>query len=83
LGNYLRSKKLCRKKKRVLRPEEFPQITKELEMPKLEESPLPVEEFAFGGTKGRTHPNPTNTYRGGRAYGKCFGTENGRDWKMY
>jgi hypothetical protein len=77
LGELLEKQEAVQEKEEGVEPEEFPQIIKELEMPKLEESPLPMEEFAFEGTKGRTHPNPTNTYRGGYAYGKRFGAENG------
>jgi hypothetical protein len=47
LGELLQKQEAVREKEKDVEIEGFHQIIKELEMPKLEESPLPMEEFAF------------------------------------
>jgi DNA-binding NarL/FixJ family response regulator len=56
LGELLEKQEAVREKGKDVEPEEFLQIIKELEMPKLEESPLPMEEFAFKEQKEETTP---------------------------
>jgi Tfp pilus assembly protein FimV len=58
LGELLEKQEAVQEKEEGVEPEEFPQIIKELEMPKLEESPLPMEEFAFKEQKEEPIPTP-------------------------
>jgi len=58
LGELLEKQEAVQEKEEGVEPEEFPQIIKELEMPKLEESPLPMEEFAFKEQKEEPTPTP-------------------------
>jgi hypothetical protein len=47
LGELIEEQEIVQEKEKDVEVEEFPQIIKEFEMPKLEESLLPMEEFAF------------------------------------
>jgi len=58
LGELLEKQEAVREKEKDVEPEEFLQIIKEFEMPKLEESPLPMEEFAFKEQKEEPTPVP-------------------------
>jgi hypothetical protein len=58
LGELLEKQEAVREKEKDVEPEEFLQIVKEFEMPKLEESPLPMEEFAFKEQKEEPTPVP-------------------------
>jgi len=58
LGELLEKQEAVQEKEEGVEPEEFPQIIKEFEMPKLEESPLPKEEFAFKEKKEEPTPVP-------------------------
>lgn len=58
LGELLEKQEAVREKEKDVEPEEFLQIIKELEMPKLEESPLPMEGFAFKEQKEEPTPVP-------------------------
>lgn len=58
LGELLEKQEAVQEKEEGVEPEEFLQIIKELEMPKLEESPLPMEEFAFKEQKEEPTPVP-------------------------
>jgi DNA-binding NarL/FixJ family response regulator len=58
LGELLEEQEAVQEKEEGVEPEEFLQIIKELEMPKLEESPLPMEEFAFKEQKEEPTPVP-------------------------
>jgi hypothetical protein len=55
LGELLEKQEAVQEKEEGVEPEEFLQIIKELEMPKLEESPLPMEEFVFKEQKEETY----------------------------
>jgi DNA-binding NarL/FixJ family response regulator len=57
LGELLEKQEAVQEKEKGAETEEFPQITKELEMPKLEESPLPMKEFVLEEQK--EEPTPT------------------------
>jgi DNA-binding NarL/FixJ family response regulator len=46
-GELIEKQEVVQEKEKDVEVEEFPQIIKEFEMPKLEESLLPMEEFAF------------------------------------
>jgi hypothetical protein len=56
LGELLENQEAVQEKEKGAETEEFLQITKELEMPKLEESPLPVEEFVLEEQKEEPTP---------------------------
>jgi hypothetical protein len=56
LGELLEKQEAVQEKEKDVEPEEFLQIIKELEMPKLEESPLPMEGFAFKEQKEEPTP---------------------------
>jgi DNA-binding NarL/FixJ family response regulator len=56
LGELLEKQEVVQEKEKDVEPEEFLQIIKELEMPKLEESPLPVKEFVLEEQKEETTP---------------------------
>jgi len=58
LGELLEKQEAVQEKEKDVEPEEFLQIIKELEMPKLEESPLPMEGFAFKEQKEEPTPVP-------------------------
>lgn len=58
LGELLEKQEAVREKEKDVEPEEFLQIIKEFEMPKLEESPLPMEGFAFKEQKEEPTPVP-------------------------
>jgi hypothetical protein len=58
LGELLEKQEAVQEKEKDVEIEEFSQIVKELEMPKLEESPLPMEEFAFKEQKEEPTPVP-------------------------
>jgi DNA-binding NarL/FixJ family response regulator len=58
LGELLEKQEAVQEKEEGVEPEEFLQIIKELEMPKLEESPLLMEEFAFKEQKEEPTPVP-------------------------
>jgi DNA-binding NarL/FixJ family response regulator len=58
LGELLEKQEAEQEKEKDVEPEEFLQIIKELEMPKLEESSLPIEEFAFKEQKEEPTPIP-------------------------
>ncbi len=58
LGELLEKQEAVQEEEEGVEPEEFPQIIKEFEMPKLEESPLPTEEFAFKEQKEEPTPIP-------------------------
>jgi DNA-binding NarL/FixJ family response regulator len=58
LGELLEKQEAVQEKEKGAETEEFLQIIKELEMPKLEESPLPMEEFAFKEQKEEPTPVP-------------------------
>jgi len=58
LGELLEKQEVVQEKEKDVEPEEFLQIIKEFEMPKLEESPLPMEEFAFKEQKEEPTPVP-------------------------
>jgi len=58
LGELLKKQEAVQEKEEGVEVEEFPQIIKELEMPKLEESPLPMEGFAFKEQKEEPTPVP-------------------------
>jgi DNA-binding NarL/FixJ family response regulator len=47
LGELIEKQEVVQEKEKDVEVEEFPQIIKEFEMPKLEEGLLPMEEFAF------------------------------------
>jgi hypothetical protein len=47
LGELIEEQEVVQEKEKDVEVEEFPQFIKEFEMPKLEESLLPTEEFAF------------------------------------
>ena len=57
LGELLEKQEAVQEKEKGAETEEFLQITKELEMPKLEESPMPVKEFVLEEQK--EEPTPT------------------------
>lgn len=57
LGELLEKQEAVQEKEKHTETEEFPQIAKELEMPKLEESQLPVKEFVLEEQK--KEPTPT------------------------
>jgi hypothetical protein len=78
LGKLLEKQEAVQEKEKCTETKEFPQITKELEMHKLEKSPLPGKEFILEEQKEEPTPNSTNTYRKGCAYSKHLGTENNR-----
>jgi DNA-binding NarL/FixJ family response regulator len=56
LGELLEKQEVVQEKEKDVEVEEFPQIIKELEMPKLEESPLPMEESVLKEQKEETTP---------------------------
>jgi DNA-binding NarL/FixJ family response regulator len=56
LGELLEKQEAVQEKEKGTETEEFLQIIKEFEMPKLEESSLPTEEFTFKEQKGETKP---------------------------
>jgi DNA-binding NarL/FixJ family response regulator len=58
LGELLEKQEAVQEKEKGVEPEEFLQIIKKLEMPRLEESPLPMEEFAFKEQKEEPTPVP-------------------------
>jgi DNA-binding NarL/FixJ family response regulator len=58
LGELLEKQEAVQEKEKDVEPEEFLQIIKELEMPKLEESPLPMEEFVFEEQKEESTITP-------------------------
>jgi hypothetical protein len=58
LGELLEKQEAVQEKEEDVEIEEFSQIIKEFEMPKLEESPLPMEEFAFKEQKEEPTPVP-------------------------
>ncbi|WP_299197636.1 hypothetical protein [Thermocrinis sp.] len=58
LGERLEKREAVHEKEKVAETEEFLQITKEFEMPKLEESPLPVKEFVLEEQKEEPTPTP-------------------------
>jgi hypothetical protein len=58
LGEILEKQEAVQEKEKGTEIEEFPQITKELEMPKLEESQLPVKEFVLEEQKEEPIPIP-------------------------
>ena len=58
LGELLEKQEAVQEKEEGVEPEEFLQIIKELEMPKLEESPLPVKEFVLEEQKEEPTPTP-------------------------
>jgi DNA-binding NarL/FixJ family response regulator len=58
LGELLEKQEAVQEKEKCVEPEEFLQIIKELEMPKLEESQLPVKEFVLEEQKEEPTPTP-------------------------
>jgi DNA-binding NarL/FixJ family response regulator len=56
LGELLEKQEVVQEKEKDVEVEEFPQIIKEVEMPKLEESPLPMEESVLKEQKEETTP---------------------------
>jgi DNA-binding NarL/FixJ family response regulator len=58
LGELLEKQEAVQEKEKGAETEEFLQITKEFEMPKLEESPLPVKEFVLEEQKEEPTPTP-------------------------
>jgi DNA-binding NarL/FixJ family response regulator len=58
LGELLEKQEALQEKEKGVEIEEFSQIIKEFEMPKLEESPFPMEEFAFKEQKEEPIPIP-------------------------
>jgi DNA-binding NarL/FixJ family response regulator len=58
LGELLKKQEAVEEKEKGTETEEFIHITKELEMPKLEESPLPVKEFVLEEQKEEPIPVP-------------------------
>jgi len=58
LGELLEKQEAVEEKEKGTETEEFIHITKELEMPKLEESPLPVKEFVLEEQKEEPIPVP-------------------------
>jgi len=58
LGELLEKQEAVQEKEKGAETEEFIHITKELEMPKLEESPLPVKEFVLEEQKEEPTPTP-------------------------
>jgi DNA-binding NarL/FixJ family response regulator len=56
LGELLEKQEVVQEKEKDVEVEEFPQIIKELEMPKLEESQLPMEESVLKEQKEETTP---------------------------
>jgi len=56
LGELLEKQEVVQEKEEGVEVEEFPQIIKEVEMPKLEESPLPMEESVLKEQKEETTP---------------------------
>jgi DNA-binding NarL/FixJ family response regulator len=58
LGELLEKQEAVQEKEKGTETEEFPQITIELEMPKLEESQLPVKEFVLEEQKEEPTPTP-------------------------
>jgi len=56
LGELLEKQEAVQEKEKDVEPEEFLQIIKELEMPKLEESPLPMEGSVLKEQKEETTP---------------------------
>jgi DNA-binding NarL/FixJ family response regulator len=58
LGELLKKQEAVQEKEEGVEVEEFPQIIKELEMPKLEESPLPKEEPVLKEQKEEPIPIP-------------------------
>jgi DNA-binding NarL/FixJ family response regulator len=58
LGELLEKQEALQEKEKDVEIEEFLQIIKEVEMPKLEESSLPMEEFAFKEQKEEPTPIP-------------------------
>jgi DNA-binding NarL/FixJ family response regulator len=58
LGELLEKQEAVQEKEEGVEVEEFPQIIKELEMPKLEESPLPMEEPVLKEQKEEPTPTP-------------------------
>ncbi len=58
LGELLEKQEAMQEKEKGTETEEFIHITKELEMPKLEESPLPVKEFVLEEQKEEPIPVP-------------------------
>ena len=58
LGELLEKQEAVQEKEKDVEPEEFLQIIKELEVPKLEESPLPMEEFVFEEQKEESTITP-------------------------
>jgi len=58
LGELLEKQEAVHEKEKVAETEEFSHIIKELEMPKLEESPLPVKEFVLEEQKEEPTPTP-------------------------
>jgi hypothetical protein len=56
-GELLEKQEAVQEEEKGAETEEFIHITKELEMPKLEESPLPVKEFVLEEQK--EEPTPT------------------------
>ncbi len=55
---FLENQVSVQEKEKGAETEELPHMIKELEMPKLEESPLPMEEFAFKEQKEEPTPTP-------------------------
>jgi len=58
LGELLEKQEAVQEKEKDVEPEEFLQIIKEFEVPKLEESPLPMEEFVFEEQKEESTITP-------------------------
>jgi DNA-binding NarL/FixJ family response regulator len=58
LGELLEKQEVVHEKEKVAETEEFSHIIKELEMPKLEERPLPVKEFVLEEQKEEPTPTP-------------------------
>jgi DNA-binding NarL/FixJ family response regulator len=56
LGELIEKQEVVQEKEKDVEVEEFPQIIKELEMPKLEESQLPMEESVLKEQKEETTP---------------------------
>jgi DNA-binding NarL/FixJ family response regulator len=56
LGELIEKQEVVQEKEKDVEVEEFPQIIKEVEMPKLEESPLPMEESVLKEQKEETTP---------------------------
>jgi len=63
LGELIEKQEVVQEKEEGVEIEEFPQIIEEFEMPKLEESLMPMEEFAFEKQKEEPTITPRCLYR--------------------